>query len=155
MTIILLLLFLTSITPSNADEPEPFVYAGKKYNYYGKCLDEALPRRINNNLVFECYGKASSEIQKLIKERIESYGNCLAPLRSGSFQCDLKQSQQAFELYKDTECLMQSDHIITVSGVEFPKCHYNLNRDRLIQLDRIQNYKMNQDQYNSSQKISS
>ena len=140
MTIILLLLFLTSITPSNADEPEPYVYAGKKYNYYGKCLDEALPRRINNNLVYECYGKASSEIQKLIKERIESYGNCLAPFKSESFQCNLEQSQQAFELYRNTECLMRSQHLITVSGVQFPQCHYNLNRDRLLQLDQIENY---------------
>ena len=142
MTTILLLLFLISITPSYADESKPLVYAGKEYNYYGKCLDDARPRRINNNLVFECYGRASSEIQKLIKGRIESYGYCLAPFKSESFQCDLEQSQQAFELYRDTECLMRSTHIITVSGVEFPQCHYNLNRDRLIQLDRMQNYKL-------------
>ena len=140
MTTILLLLFLISIPPSYADESKPLVYAGKEYNYYGKCLDDARPRRINNNLVFECYGRASSEIQKLIKERIESYGNCLAPFKSESFQCDLEQSQQAFELYRNTECLMRSQHLITVSGVQFPQCHYNLNRDRLLQLDQIENY---------------
>ena len=137
---IVFIALLLCFCPIHASEKEPLVYSGKKYNYYGKCLDDALPKRINNNLVFECYGKASSEIKKLIKERIESYGNCYAPFKSGSFPCDLEQSQQAFELYRNTECLMRSQHLITVSGVQFPQCHYNLNRDRLLQLDQIENY---------------
>ena len=63
------------IFPLNAEKNEKKEYS--KYDFYSKCLDDALPRTMNNGLVWECSLKASKEkIDNLIQEKISSKGNC-------------------------------------------------------------------------------
>ena len=54
MRIILFLpiLFLSFLSPVNSETSEKKEYG--KYDFYAKCLDDALPRKINNGLVYEC-----------------------------------------------------------------------------------------------------
>ena len=58
MRIILLLpiLFLSFLSPVNSEIKEKKEYG--KYDFYSKCLDDALPRTMNNGLVWECSIKA-------------------------------------------------------------------------------------------------
>ena len=45
-------LFLFFVSPLNAEKNEKKEFG--KYDFYSKCLDEALPRTMNNGLVYEC-----------------------------------------------------------------------------------------------------
>ena len=103
MRIILLLpiLFLSFLSPVNSEIKEKKEYG--KYSFYSRCLDEALPRTMNNGLVYECSMKAKEKIDTLIQEKISSKGDCD---KEGfkSHACSLKRSQEAFKTYYQTEC---------------------------------------------------
>ena len=72
MRIILLLpiLFLSFLSPVNSEIKEKKEYG--EYSFYSKCLDEALPRTMNNGLVYECSMKAKEKIDTLIQEKIST-----------------------------------------------------------------------------------
>ena len=72
MRIILLLpiLFLSFLSPVNSETNEKKEYG--KYDFYAKCLDDALPKKLNNGLVYECSLKAKEKITALIQEKISS-----------------------------------------------------------------------------------
>ena len=56
-------LFLFFVLPLNAETNEKKEY--DKYDFYAKCLDEALPKRFNTGLVYECSMK-SKEMKTII-----------------------------------------------------------------------------------------
>ena len=58
----LLLIGLFSPLYSETNEEKKY----PKYSFYAKCLDDALPRTLNNGLVWECSVKASKELDSLI-----------------------------------------------------------------------------------------
>ena len=120
-------LFLISISPINSETKEKRVYG--KYDFYAKCLDDALPRTINNGLVYECSMKSKEKIDNLIQEKISSKGNCD---KEGfeSHACSLKRSQEAFKTYYQTECTWNK------YGTMYSYCEMMLKKDRLIWLDK-------------------
>ena len=89
------------IAPVNSETNEKNVYG--KYDFYSKCLDDALPRTMNNGLVYECSIKSKEKIDNLIQEKISSKGDCD---KEGfeSHACSLKRSQEAFKTYYQSEC---------------------------------------------------
>ena len=124
---LLSLLFLFSlISPLNAETKEEKEYP--KYSFYAKCLDDALPHKLNNGLVMECATKASKKLDQLIEERISAKGDCD---KEGfeSLACSLKRSQQAFKTYYQTECNWNK------YGTHYPYCEMMLKKDRLNWLD--------------------
>ena len=68
------LILLFFIFPLNAETNEKKEYG--KYDFYSKCLDDALPRKMNNGLVYECSMKSKEKIDNLIQEKISSKGDC-------------------------------------------------------------------------------
>ena len=62
------LMFLFFVFPLNAETNEKKEYS--KYSFYSKCLDDALPRKINNGLVrLPLYpGLKKKEIFRIINE---------------------------------------------------------------------------------------
>ena len=100
-----------------------------KYSFYSKCLDDALPRKLNNALVWECSTKASKEIDSLIQKRVSSRGNC-DEKRYDSHPCQLKRSQEAFKTYYQTECTWNK------YGPHYEYCEMMLKKDRLKWLDK-------------------
>ena len=120
-------LFLIFISPINSETKEKRVYG--KYDFYAKCLDDALPRTINNGLVYECSMKSKEEIDNLIQEKISSKGECE---KEGfeSNACSLKRSQEAFKTYYQTECTWNK------YGTMYSYCEMMLKKDRLIWLDK-------------------
>ncbi len=62
------------VFPLNSETHEKKEY--DKYDCYAKCLDDALPRTMNNGLVWECSLKASKELDSLIQKKISSKGDC-------------------------------------------------------------------------------
>ena len=94
-------LFLFFVFPLNAETNEKKEYG--KYDFYSKCLDDALPRTMNNGLVYECSMKSKEKIDHLIQEKVSSKGECE---KEGfeSHACSLKRSQEAFKTYYQTEC---------------------------------------------------
>ena len=129
MKIILFLpiLFLSFLSPvhSETNEEEEF----GKYDFYSKCLDDALPRKMNNGLVYECSMKSKEEIDNLIQEKISSKGECE---KEGfeSHACSLKRSQEAFKTYYQTECTWNK------YGTMYSYCEMMLKKDRLKWLDK-------------------
>jgi len=121
----LILLFL--IFPLNAEANKKKEYG--KYNFYSKCLDDALPIKINNGLVYECSLKAKEKIDKLIQDKISSKGDCD---KEGfeSHICSLKRSQEAFKTYYQTECNWNK------YGPHYQFCEMTLKKDRLKWLDK-------------------
>ena len=95
------LILLFFIFPLNAETNEKKEYG--KYDFYAKCLDDALPRKFNTGLVYECSMQAKEKIDNLIQEKISSKGDCD---KEGfeSHACQLKRSQDAFKTYYQTEC---------------------------------------------------
>ena len=93
-------LFLFFVFPLNVETNEKKEYG--KYDFYSKCLDDALPRTMNNGLVYECSMKSKEKIDHLIQEKISSKGECE---KEGfeSHSCSLKRSQEAFKTYYQTE----------------------------------------------------
>ena len=80
------LLFLFFVSPLNAEKNEKKEYS--KYDTYSKCLDDALPRTMNNGLVYECSMKSKEKIDNLIQEKISSKVNVKKNFESHA--CQLK-----------------------------------------------------------------
>ena len=120
-------LFLIFISPINSETKEKRVYG--KYDFYAKCLDDALPRTMNNGLVYECSMKSKEKIDNLIQEKILSKGECE---KEGfeSHACSLKRSQEAFKTYYQTECTWNK------YGTMYVYCEMMLKKDRLKWLDK-------------------
>ena len=120
------LVFLFFVFPLNAETNAKKEYG--IYDFYAKCLDDALPRTMNNGLVWECSLKASKELDSLIQKKISSKGDCE---KKGfeSHACQLKRSQTAFKTYYQTECTWNE------YGMHYPYCEMMLKKDRLIWLD--------------------
>ena len=120
-------LFLIFISPINSETKEKRVYG--KYDFYAKCLDDALPRTKNNGLVYECSMKSKEKIDNLIEEKISSKGECK---KEGfeSHACSLKRSQDAFKTYYQTECNWNK------FGTMYSYCEMILKKDRLKWLDK-------------------
>ena len=121
------LILLWFIFPLNAETNEKKEYG--KYDFYAKCLDDALPRTMNNGLVYECSMKAKEKIDNLIQEKISSKGNCD---KEGfeSHACSLKRSQEAFKTYYQSECAWNK------YGTIYVYCEMMLKKDRLKWLDK-------------------
>ena len=64
-------LFLFFVFPLNVETNEKKAYG--KYDFYSKCLDDALPRTMNNGLVFECSMKSKEKIDNLILKKLIVY----------------------------------------------------------------------------------
>ena len=121
------MIFFGSISPLNAETNEKKEYS--KYDLYSKCLDDALPRTMNNGLVYECSMKSKEKIDNLIQEKISSEGECD---KEGfeSHACSLKRSQEAFKTYYQTECTWNK------YGTMYSYCEMMLKKDRLKWLDK-------------------
>ena len=121
------LLFLFFVSPLNAEKNEKKEYS--KYDFYSKCLDDALPRKMNNGLVYECSMKSKEKIDNLIQEKITSKGDCD---KEGfeSHACQLKRSQTAFKTYYQTECTWNK------YGPHYQYCEMMIKKDRLKWLDK-------------------
>ena len=119
-------LILNSASHLNAETNENKEYG--EYSFYSKCLDEALPKTMNNGLVYECSMKAKEKIDTLIQEKISSKGDCD---KEGfkSHACSLKRSQEAFKTYYQTECTWNK------YGTMYSYCEMMLKKDRLKWLD--------------------
>ena len=118
---------LTFVSPVNSETKEKKEYG--KYDFYSKCLDDALPRTMNNGLVYECSMKAKEKIDNLIQEKISSKGECEKE-RFESHACSLKKSQEAFKTYYQTECTWNK------YGTMYSYCEMMLKKDRLKWLDK-------------------
>ena len=125
--IFLTLSFLFFIFPLNAEANIKKEYG--KYDFYSKCLDDALPRKMNNGLVWDCSTKALIELNSLIQKQITSKGDCD---KEGfeSHACQLKRSQTAFKTYYQTECTWNK------YGLHSAYCEMMLKKDRLKWLDK-------------------
>ena len=121
------LILLFFIFPLNAETNEKKEYG--KYDFYSKCLDDALPRTMNNGLVYECSMKSKEKIDNLIQEKISSKGECE---KEGfeSHACSLKRSQEAFKTYYQTECTWNK------YGTMYAYCEMMLKKDRLKWLEK-------------------
>ena len=121
------LFFVFFLYPLNSETNEKKEYG--KYDFYAKCLDDALPRTMNNGLVWECSLKASKELDSLIQKKISSKGDCE---KKGfeSHACQLKRSQTAFKTYYQTECTWNK------YGTMYSYCEMMLKKDRLKWLDK-------------------
>ena len=119
-------LFVFFVFPLNAETNKEKAYG--KYDFYSKCLDDALPRTINNGLVYECSIKSKEKIDNLIQEKISSKGDCD---KEGfeSHACSLKRSQEAFKTYYQTECTWNK------YGTIYSYCEIILKKDRITWLD--------------------
>ena len=124
---VLPIVILSFLSPLNAETNEKKEY--NKYSFYSKCLDDALPRKINNGLVWECSMAANKELDSLMKKQISSKGDCD---KEGfeSHACQLKRSQAAFKTYYQTECTWNK------YGAHYPFCEMTLKKDRLKWLDK-------------------
>ena len=120
------ILFLGLISPLKSETKKEKEYP--KYSFYAKCLDDALPRTLNNGLVWECSVKASKELDSLIQKQVSSKGDCE---KEGfeSHACQLERSQKAFKTYYQTECTWNK------YGMHYPYCEMMLKKDRLKWLD--------------------
>ena len=120
------ILILSVLSPLNAETKEKKGYG--KYAFYSKCLDDALPQRINNGLVWFCSNQAIEKLDVLIKSRISSRGKCNDMYESHA--CTLKKSQEAFEKYVNATCKENR------YGGHYEYCEMMLKKDRLEWLDK-------------------
>ena len=120
-------LFLFFVFPLNAEINEKKEYS--EYSFYSKCLDDALPKKMNTGLVWECSTKASKELDSLIQKQISSKGDCDEE-GFESHACQLKRSQTAFKTYYQTECTWNK------YGPHYPYCEMMLKKDRIKWLDK-------------------
>ena len=118
---------LTFVSPLNSETKRKNEY--DKYDFYSNCLDDALPRKMNNGLVWDCSTKALIELNSLIQKQITSKGDCD---KDGfeSHACQLKRSQTAFKTYYETECTWNK------YGLHSAYCEMMLKKDRLKWLDK-------------------
>ena len=116
---------LGCISPLNAEIKKEY----GKYDFYAKCLDNALPKQLNTGLVYECSMKANEKISALIQKKISSKGDCD---KEGfeSHACTLQRSQKAFKNYYQSECNWNK------YGTMYVYCEMMLKKDRLIWLDK-------------------
>ena len=121
------LLFLSFVFQANAETKPKKEYP--KYSFYAKCLDDALPRTLNNGLVWECSVKASKELDSLIQKQVSSKGDCETE-GFESHACQLERSQEAFKNYYQTECTWNK------YGTMYAYCEVMLKKDRLKWLDK-------------------
>ena len=121
------LLFICFLSPLNSETKKEKEYP--KYSFYAKCLDDALPKTLNNGLVWECSMQASKELDSLIQKQISSKGDCDEE-GFESHACQLKRSQTAFKTYYQTECTWNK------YGPHYPYCEMMLKKDRLKWLDK-------------------
>ena len=121
------ILILSFLSPLNAETNEKKEY--NNYDFYAKCLDDALPRKFNTGLVYECSLEAKEKIDNLIQEKISSKGNCD---KEGfeSHACTLERSQKAFKNYYQSECNWNK------YGTMYVYCEMMLKKDRLKWLDK-------------------
>ena len=124
--ILLTLLFFTFLSPINSETKEKKEYG--QYAFYSKCLDDALPQRINNGLVWFCSNQAIEKLDVLINSRISSRGKCNEIYESHA--CTLKKSQDNFERYVDATCKENK------YGLHSIYCEMMLKKDRLKWLDK-------------------
>ena len=119
-------IFLIFISPLNSETKEKKEYG--KYDFYAKCLDDALPKTLNTGLVYECSMKAKEKIVILMQKKISSKGDCD---KEGfkSHACSLKRSQEAFKTYYQTECTWNKYETM------YSYCEMMLKKDRLKWLD--------------------
>ena len=115
------------IFPLKSENNEKKAYS--KYDFYAKCLDDALPKQLNTGLVYECSMKAKEKISALIQEKISSKGDCD---KEGfeSHACTLQRSQKAFKNYYQSECNWNK------YGTMYVYCEMMLKKDRLKWLDK-------------------
>ena len=99
-----------------------------KYSFYSKCLDDALPQRINNGLVWFCSNQTIEKLDNLIKSRISSRGKCNEIYESHA--CTLQKSQDAFDRYVEATCKENK------YGGHSIYCEMMLKKDRLKWLDK-------------------
>ena len=120
-------LFLFFVFPLNAETNKKKEY--RIYDFYAKCLDDALPKKLNTGLVYECSLKANEKITALIQEKISSKGDCD---KEGfeSHACTLERSQKAFKNYYQSECNWNK------YGTIYVYCEMMLKKDRLKWLDK-------------------
>ena len=118
-----LLFFVFPLNAENIEKKE-----SSKYDFYSKCLEDALPQRINNGLVWVCSNQTIKKLDFLIKSRISSKGKCNQ--RDGSHSCTLKKSQDAFNKYVDASCEKNK------YGLHSIYCEMMLRKDRLKWLDK-------------------
>ena len=120
------LILLFFIFPLNAEMNEKKDYG--KYDFYAKCLDDALTKTLNTGLVYECSLEANEKIAALIQDKISSKGDCD---KEGfeSHACTLERSQKAFKNYYQSECNWNK------YGTMYVYCEMMLKKDRLIWLD--------------------
>ena len=121
------LILLFFIFPLKSENNEKKAYS--KYDFYAKCLDDALPKQLNTGLVYECSMKAKEKISALIQEKISSKGDCD---KEGfeSHACTLQRSQKAFKNYYQSECNWNK------YGTMYVYCEMMLKKDRLKWLDK-------------------
>jgi len=121
------ILFLIFLSPVNSETKDKKEYG--KYDFYSKCLDDALPKKMNNALVWECSTKASKKLDSLIQKQISSRGDCD---KEGfeSHACQLKRSQTAFKTYYQSECTWNK------YGPHYEYCEMMLKKSRLEWLDK-------------------
>ena len=121
------ILFLSLLFPVNSETKEKKEYS--KYSFYSQCLDDALPKKMNNALVWKCSTKASKKLDSLIQKQISSRGDCD---KEGfeSHACQLKRSQTAFKTYYQTECTWNK------YGPHYEYCEMMLIKSRLEWLDK-------------------
>ena len=121
------ILFLSFLSPVYSETKDKKEY--DKYDFYSKCLDDALPKKMNNALVWKCSTKASKKLDSLIQKQISSRGDCD---KEGfeSHACQLKRSQTAFKTYYQTECTWNK------YGPHYEYCEMMLKKDRLKWLDK-------------------
>ena len=125
--VLISMIFFGSISPLNAENKEKKEYG--KYDFYAKCLDDALPKTLNTGIVYECSKKANEKIAALIQEKISSKGDCD---KKGfeSHACTLERSQKAFKNYYQSECNWNK------YGTMYVYCEMMLKKDRLKWLDK-------------------
>ena len=124
-------LLISFVFQANAETKPKKEYP--KYSFYAKCLDDALPRTLNNGLVWECSMQASKELDSLIQKQVSSKGDCETE-GFESHACQLERSQKAFKTYYQTECTWNK------YGMHYPYCEMMLKKDRLIWLDQTLRY---------------
>ncbi len=112
--------------PLNAENNKKKEYS--KYDFYSRCLDDALPQRINNGLVWYCSNGAIERLDVDIKSKILSKGKCNEG--DESHACTLKKSQAAFYRYVDASCEENK------YGLHSIYCEMILKEDRLKWLDK-------------------
>tara|TARA_B100000212_G_scaffold71229_1_gene50161 strand:+ start:588 stop:1001 length:414 start_codon:yes stop_codon:yes gene_type:complete len=121
------LLFIGFFLPLDGETNEEKEYP--KYSFYAKCLDDALPKKLNNGLVWECSMQASKELDSLIQKQVSSKGDCKTE-GFESHACQLERSQKAFKTYYQTECTWN------MYGAMYSYCEMMLKKDRLEWLDK-------------------